>query len=57
MEKLVNTVNSTRVESPSAGTLKSAFSQWLLANHGSAYFSEVQKQRGRENAIEFIHIF
>ncbi|MFK7783582.1 MAG: FAD-dependent oxidoreductase [Crocinitomicaceae bacterium] len=41
----------------SNGTLKNAFSNWLLSNHGSDYLSEVAKQRKRPNAGKFKSAF
>lgn len=37
----------------SAGSARSAFSRWLLANHGSSYFATVEKHRSRPNAGRF----
>lgn len=42
--------------SPFAGSLRSAFSHWLLAHHGSSYRTEITRQRARPNARNFNEI-
>jgi monoamine oxidase len=39
--------------SSSTGSLRSAFSRWLLTNHGASYRTEVKRQRARPNAKHF----
>jgi monoamine oxidase len=40
----------------SAGSLRSAFANWLLVNHGSSYRAEVKRQRARPKARNFNEI-
>lgn len=40
----------TKAATPSSGSLRSAFSRWIMANHGSAYRAAVKKQRDRASA-------
>jgi monoamine oxidase len=39
--------------SASTGSLRGAFSRWIMANHGASYRKEVKRQRARANAQRF----
>ncbi|MCZ6674828.1 MAG: FAD-dependent oxidoreductase, partial [Verrucomicrobia bacterium] len=51
----LNSATST-TSSPLSGTLRSAFSRWLLANAGSSYRREITRQGSRQNANNFNQI-
>ena len=52
-----NSVSSSSKNIPAfTGTLRSAFSRWLLANHGSAYLKEIKRQHALPNAKHFNQI-
>mgnify|MGYP003842836337 FL=1 len=37
----------------SGGLLRTAFSKWLLTNHGATYRQTIKEQQSRENATNF----
>ena len=51
-----NSASSSKETPAPAGTLRSAFSRWLLANHSSSYWKEIKRQRARPNAKHFNQI-
>jgi len=49
--------STSPLATPNVGSLRSAFSRWVLANHGSDYRSTVGRQRSREQAQRFLREF
>ena len=45
--------SASRPAPGAAGSLRTAFAGWLLANHGAAYRQEINRQRARPNARQF----
>jgi len=52
-----NSPSSSSKETPAqAGGVRSAFSRWLLANHGSSHRKEIKRQRDRKDGKHFKQI-